>query len=206
MRKLPIFVGSILIYSLYLITPAFSIDSKGAWDLWVVPNKYTINQGERIELAFGLTGFGHIDQSKLKIIAHSEGDTLIQHGQEKGQYDTYAIAPNKTSPPDRFTKIDERAKDTIITVSDYDSGFGKLFLTPKSPGNKRLTLNATFFIPNDGWHSAKYEFDYHVNTWAEDHQTGITVISVICTILAVGFIPTLGERLRLFFKNKFKKH
>lgn len=193
------------ILSLFASTSANS-ESKGTWELWVVPNKYTINQGERVELAFGLTGYGNIDQSKLKIIAHSEGDTLIQHGEEKAMFDTYAITPNKTSPDDRFTKTDDRAKGTIITVSDYNSDFGKLFLTPKSTGNKKLTLNATYFIPDDGWHSSNYDFEYHVNTWAEEHQTVITIISILSAILAIGFLPTFGSWCLGTLKNKLNKN
>lgn len=203
MRSLMFAILSILI-TLLASTSAKS-ESKGIWELWVVPNKYTINQGERIELAFGLTGYGNIDQSKLKIIAHSEGDTLIQHGEEKAMFDTYAIAPNKTSPADRFTKTDERAKNTIIAVSDYNSDFGKLFLTPKSTGNKKLTLNATYFVLDDGWHSSKYDFEYHVNTWAEEHQTFITIISILSAILAIGFLPTFGSWCLESLKNKLDK-
>lgn len=200
MRSLKFVILSTM-FTLLASTSAIS-ESKGVWELWVVPNKYNINQGERIELAFGLTGFGNIDQSKLKIIAHSEGDTLIQHGEEKAMFDTYAIAPNKTSPADRFTKSDERAKNTIITISDYNSEFGKLFLTPKSTGNKKLTLNATYFIPDDGWHSSKYYFEYHVNTWAEENQTFITIISILLAILAIGFLPTFGRWCLETLKNK----
>ncbi len=190
---------------LITITPAMSLESKGVWELWVVPNKYTVNQGDRIELVFGLTGYGNIDPSKIKIIAHSEGDTFIQYAEEEGQYDTYAIAPNKTTSTDRFTKIDERAKDTIITVSDHNSGFGKLFLTPKSPGNKRLTLNATFFVQDDGWHSSKYDFEYHVNTWTEEYQTAITVASIILGLFSISFLPSVGMRLLDRRKNSSEK-
>ncbi|MGC1401337.1 MAG: hypothetical protein WA974_00230 [Thermodesulfobacteriota bacterium] len=195
MNQLRIVFGVSVVALLISVTPVISVESKGVWELWVVPAKYTINQGERIKLTFGLTGYGNIDQTKIKIIAHSEEDTLIQYGEDKSQYDTYAIAPNKTSPPNRFTNQDERAKDTIITVSDYNSGFGQLFLTPKSSGNKKFTLYATFFIQDDGWHSARYDFEYHVNTWTEEHQTGITIASIILGLLSISFLPSVGMRL-----------
>jgi len=192
------------IFILFNSTPSLS-ESKGVWSLWVVPNKYTINQGEWVELTFGLTGFGSIDQSKLKITAYSETGTFIQHGEENGQYDTYAIAPNMTSPINRFTKAEERAANTIITISDHNSGFGKFFLTPKSPGDKKLTLIATYFVTDDGWHSSRYDFDYHVNTWTEEHQTFITIISILSAILAIGLLPSVGERVFRSLKEKFKK-
>lgn len=190
---------------LFTIDPALSLDSKGAWDLYVVPNKYTINQGERVELVFGLTGYGNIDQSKLKITIYSEADTLIQYGDYPARYDTFAIAPTIKSPSDRFSKPEEITKGSIILASDSNSGFDKLFLTPKSSGNKRLILNATYFIPDDGRHSAKYEFDYHVNTWAEENQTCIIIISIVVGLLSISFLPSLGMYILSPNKRKTNK-
>jgi len=195
MNRSLVVIGFLLFFSLLTINPALSLDSKGAWDLYVVPNKYTINQGERIELVFGLTGYGNIDQSKLKITVYSEAYTLIQYGDYPARYDTFAIAPTIKSPSDRFSRPEEITKGSIILASDSNSGFDKIFLTPKSSGNKRLTLNATYFIPDDGWHSAKYDFDYHVNTWAEEHQTGITIFSIVIGVLSVSFLPSIGMKI-----------
>ena len=196
-----IVISFLLFFSLFTINPTLALGSKGAWDLYVVPNKYTINQGERLELVFGLTGYGNIDQSKLKVTVYSEADTLIQYGDYPARYDTFAIAPTIKSPPDRFSKPEEITKGSIILVSDSNSGFDKLFLTPKSSGNKRLTLNATYFIPDDGWHSAKYEYDYHVNTWAEEHQTGITIFGIIIGVLSISFLPSIGMKILGLDKN-----
>lgn len=206
MNRSLIVTSFFLFFSLVTINPALSLDSKGAWDLYVVPNKYTINQGERIELVFGLTGYGNIDQSKLKITAYSEADTLIQYGDYPARYDTFAIAPTIKSPSDRFSKPEEITKGSIILTSDSNSGFDKLFLTPKSSGNKRLTLNATYFIPDDGWHSAKYEFDYHVNTWAEEHQTGIAIFGIIIGLLSISFLPSIGMKILGSNKNTPNNH
>jgi hypothetical protein len=189
------FIIFFVMFNLLTIAPAIS-ESNGVWNLWVVPNKRTINQGERVEIDFGLTGYGNIDQTKLKIVVYSEQDTLIQRGgEEKAKYDTYAMAFNEKVLPDRFTKSEELVKNSIILISDHNSRFGKLYLWPQSSGNKRLTLNATFVIPDDGWHSAKYEFDYHVNSWVEEHQTTITIVSIIFGLFSISFLPSLGMRL-----------
>jgi hypothetical protein len=200
----------LLLASPSIITSAIAAPSSGAWNLWLVPEKYTINKGEKLWIDVGLTGCGNIDPLKLKITAYSEMDTLMQeYGKEPPEFSVIAIAPSKISPLDRFTKKSEREIDTIILASDYNSGFRRFYLCPKSSGNKKLTLIATFFIEPDGWQTAKSEFDYHVNTWTEKHQTGITLTFIFCGILAIGLFPSIGERIvkRIMrsFENKPNK-
>jgi len=207
--KLVIFIIMFNLFS----APAAMSESKGAWELYVIPQKYTINSGEELKLKFGFTGYGDIDPIKLKIVACTEANTVIKY-QDKTSfnnsdtYTTFTLFPNLNNPAYASvftTKQPQTPNYSIALTTDYDSHFDALKLFPKSPGNKKLTLIATYFIKGDGWHTTKYDFEYHVNTLAEEYQTLITIISIVCAVLAIGFLPSFGERCLLSLKNKFKK-
>ena len=118
---------------------------KSAWQIWIVPNSYTLDKGDTNEIAFGITGYGPLDPLNLKIVANTEENTLIKYGDSPFQFDTFLIAPNEQSPKDRFTKKVAKHPNNINLQCEGDdpNGFSHLFLTPQTSGDKKLTLIAT---------------------------------------------------------------
>jgi hypothetical protein len=167
-------------------------DSKeGSWEIWIVPSKYTVNIGETLDIVFGLTGYGDLDPMNLKVVAYTEGKTLIRYGNSSSQFDTYLIAPNDSAPKDRFKSKLSSYPNNILLKSDYNSDFGHLFLTPSTHGDKKLTLIATYSTDGQHWKTTSRELNYHVNSWSERYQTWLAVIGVTLAFLAIGPGPLL---------------
>jgi|SRR5665213_285335 len=173
---------------------------KSDWQIWIVPNSYTLDEGDKLNIVFGITGYGPLDPLNLKIIAYTENNTLIQYGDDPGQYDTYEIAPNEQAPKDRFTKKNAGHPNNIVLQTDQDSQFGHLFLTPQTSGDKKLTLIATYSPDGVSWYTTSREFNYHVNSFSEQHQTVLTIIGIILAFLAIGPGP-----IAIGFWNALKK-
>jgi hypothetical protein len=110
---------------------------KSDWQIWIVPNAYTLDEGDTLHIAFGITGYGPLDPMNLKVIAYTEENTLIKYGDNPAQFDTFLIAPTEKAPKDRFTKKVAGYSNSILLQSDSDSQFGHLFLTPKTSGEKK---------------------------------------------------------------------
>lgn len=209
MKLQKIILAVIVISFFTTLSPALSSESNGAWELYVVPEKYTINLGEELKLGFGFTGYGNIDPLRFKVVAYSENDTVIQYKDSRSSknFNTFTIYPiNNDASSTRFTKRQQSVPDyTIALLTDYDSQLDWLKLHPESSGNKKLTLIATYFVQGDGWRTTKCEFDYHVNTRVEEFQTLITVISIILALLSISFLPSVGMRICGAHKNKSDK-
>ena len=174
---------------------------KSDWQIWIIPNSYILDEGDTLHIAFGITGYGPLDPTNLKVIAYTEENTLIKYGDEPAQFDTYLITPTEQAPKDRFTKKVAGYSNSILLQSDSDSQFGHLFLTPKTSGEKKLTLIATYSPDGVSWDTTSREFNYHVNSFTEKHQTCLTWLAIIGIFAAVCSIPTFSEIL----KNKLCK-
>ncbi len=177
---------------------------KSAWNIWIVPNSYSLNEGDTLKIAFGITGYGSLKPSNLKIVAYTEENTLIKYGDSPAKYDTYVIAPNENSPSDRFTRKIEGYPNNIILNSDYHSGFGSLLLTPKTSGDKKLILIATYSPDGSSWFTTSREFQYHVNSFYEKYQTELAILGIILAFLAIGPGP-IAISIYNFIKKKINK-
>jgi hypothetical protein len=84
----------LILFWVALSSNAFG-QQKSDWQIWIVPNSYTLDEGNRLHIVFGITGYGPLDPLNLKISAYSKEDTLIKYGDNPTQCDTYLIAPNE---------------------------------------------------------------------------------------------------------------
>ena len=185
----------------FLVSASFA-QQKSSWEIWIVSNTYTLNQGETLDMVFGITGYGPLDPVKLKICLYSEENTLIKYGKEPAQYDTYIIAPSDSAPKDRFTKMDSRTSpNQIVLECDHNSQFGHVFLTPETSGDKRLLMIATYSSDSLSFYTTSREFNYHVNSFTERYQTHLTLSAIFLGLVAIPFVGNLME----FLRNKFKK-
>ncbi len=189
---------TILILITLLFTALASYcQQKSSWQIWVVPNTYTLYEGDTLKIAFGVTGYGKLDPTNLKIVAYSETNTLIKYNDNPGQNNIYAIAPNTKASKDRFTKKDQRADpQQIILESDHNSDFGTLFLVPQASGDRKLTLIATYSPDGDSWYTTSREVNYHVNSFVEEHQTLLTLSTIFIGLLAIPVVGSILDSLK----------
>lgn len=151
-----------------------------SWQIWVIPNKYTINLGDRLDLMFGITGCGSLKH--LKIVSYSEETTMIQYGNENGQYFSYYRVVK--SPEKLFTKKINDGIDTIALLTDLIPPFEKLHLTPKTSGDKKLLMIATYSPDGKNWYTTSRELFYHVNSFVERFQTPLTLFTIFLALIA----------------------
>lgn len=191
-----------LAFLLILFCSVSVSQQKSSWQIWIVPNTYNLNEGDTLHLVFGLTGYGPLDPINLKVAAYSEANTLIKYDAAPGQFDTYLIAPDNRAPKDRFTKKDPGANpDQIILQSDHNSEFGHLFLIPKSSGDKKLTLAATYSPDGISWYTTSRDFGYHVNSFTEQYQTLLTLLTIFFGILGIPIVGRLISALESRLKT-----
>ena len=193
----------LMLILLFFATDASICQQKASWQIWIVPNTYTLNCGDTLHVAFGITGYGSLDPIHLKVAAYSEENTLIKWGNQPGQYEVYIIAPEENAPKDRFTKRDPKAHPhQIILESDHNSEFGCLFLIPKTSGDKKLTLIATYSPDSISWYTTSRELNYHVNSFTERHQIMLAIAGIVVALLAIG--PSVFKGYILPFCRLFK--
>jgi hypothetical protein len=172
---------------------------KSDWQIWIVPNSYTIDRGDKLHVVFGITGYGPLDPRNVKIIAYSEENTLITYTTNSSQFNTYLVTPGEQTPKDVFTKkVDPKY---IFLESDHSSPFGYMFLTPQTSGDKKLTLIATYSPDGTSWYTTSRELNYHVNSFIEKHQTFLAIAGIALAFLAIPFFNDFYNCV----KKKFNK-
>lgn len=200
-------------YILLIILPfCFSFSQqKSSWEIWLVPSSYTINKDDSIHIAFGLTGYGPLDPTNIKITVYSDTSTsIINNGQ---RFDTFLFAPKPNTPKNLFSKPDPRADLTQkLLESDYNSGFDKIAVVPRTAGDKKIIFVATYSPDSISWFTTSREFNYHVNSIYEQNQILFTVLGLVLALFAVGplndiylFFKAMLKDIYLFFKAKLKK-
>ncbi|GEM_PF-5998049 len=180
-------------------TPCVSYES--AWELWIVPDKYTINTGETIAITFGLSGYGELDPANIKIVAYSEKDTKLSYGDRDSSYEVILIALKPSTEKNIFRKKIAGYLDYPFLKTDSESPFDKLFIQPSSYGNKKVTLIVTYSIDGKSWQTTSKEFDYHVNSWTEEYQVHLAIFGLIIAFFTLGpgpFAISFGK----FIANK----
>ncbi|MDD4603851.1 MAG: hypothetical protein PHF97_08600 [Bacteroidales bacterium] len=182
---------SILIFLLSEIN-AFS-NCNGAYDIWIIPEKYKINEGDSIRIRFGITGYGDIDIYKSKFCIYSEKETLISmEGSMDKRYEIFTsfltpIPGAKTHLYDINDK--ENIVQGIVLKSDYLTSFKDVIAFPKTTGDKKLVFIFTYRC-GDEWKTISKEFNYHVNTWSEENEKTLSVIYLFGAILTfLAFTP-----------------
>lgn len=173
-----------------------SDSTEGSWEIWLVPNKYTINKGETLVIAYGITGFGDLDPTNIKITAYSEETTLLRAGKDTAQYDSYTLGLNASTPKDIFRTKRPGFPGYNYLISDQKSDFAKLYVIPSSSGDKKITLIATYLADRMHWKTTSRELNYHVNSWEEQHQTGLTILVLLVAIFTL--ILTLSPDALVF--------
>jgi len=185
------FISAIFIFSFFHVYS----QQQSSWQIWIIPDRYTINLGDTLKLVLGISGYGELDPINLKITAYSEHNTAITiMGDPSWQYDTYMITSTDKSPKNRFIKKNERYPNSILLHADYDSGFDKLLLKPVTNGDKKLILIATYSPDGKNWYTTSRELSYHVNSWVEKYQTWLAVLSLVSIFLAFPFFNVILSR------------
>lgn len=176
-----------LIFILFLFTSTIFCQQ---WQVWLIPDKYVIDKNETLKIYFGITGYGKLEPTNMKIGIYSETGTQFHHGSSPVEYDMYFITPNVDAPKDRFQKIDPKAPKSIILKSDSDSDLGAIFVTPKDDGDKNITFILTYLDENNCWQTSKTEFKYHVNSFSEEYSTALSFLQIIAfAITLLAFVP-----------------
>jgi len=179
----------------------------GQYDIWIIPDKYEINEGDSIIVRFGITGFGDIDIYKSKFCIYSEKETLIStEGSTDKKYEIFtSILTPKPYAETHLYDINDKNNivQGIALKSDYLTSFKDIIAFPKTPGDKKLVFIFTYYCGEE-WKTVSNEFDYHVNTWSEKNDKIVNVFYLLGTILTfLAFTP--NNYLSRFFKWLYKK-
>ncbi len=186
---------------LIMLTTATCLSNESAWELWIVPDKYTINKGETIAITFGLSGYGDLDPANIKIVAYSEKDSKLSYGDRDSSYEIIFIALKPSTGKNTFREKFDGYPDYLFLKTDSKSPFNKLFIQPSSSGDKKVTLIATYSTDGKSWQVTSKEFDYHVNSWTEEYQVALAVIGLIIAIFTLGPGPFAASFAK-FITNK----
>ncbi len=185
----------------------------GAYEIWLIPEKYKINEGESIRVRFGITGYGDIDIYNSKFCIYSEKETLIAiDGSTEKKYEIFTSILNpipgaKTPLYDIYNK--ENVVQGIALKSDYLTDFKDIIAYPRSSGGKKLVFIFTY-KSGEEWKIISKEFNYHVNTWSEKNEKYLSWVYLFGAILTfLAFTPNnyLSSFLKkCFLKLKNKRH
>lgn len=158
---------------------------KCSWEIWTIPDRYSINWHEEFSILIGVTGYGDVNPNKLKVTLYSENDSKIKsEGESDYKNNTYILAPDPSNNSLLTKKIEHGNGDHIFLNVDQSSAFKKMHIKPGSPGQKRLEIVLTYF---DGgfWVTKKYELNYTVMTFSQKHETSIAAIAIIAGVVSI---------------------
>jgi hypothetical protein len=170
-----------LIYLFLFLNLTGVCQQSSSWEIWIVPSKYTVDKLETLELAFGLTGYGPLNPNLLKIVAFCDSSTKMRYGDSTNLYDKYFIGL-VNAPKNIFTERMNNLPNNIFLKSDTAAIFDHLYLTPKTPGDKVLTIIATYSPDSINWYATAREFSYHVNTFGEKYQTFLIIAGLLFAV------------------------
>ena len=171
-------------------TNAFS-NCNGAYDIWIIPDKYKINVGESICIRFGITGYGDLDIYKSKFCIYSEKETLISiDGTKKYEIFTSILTPIHGAKSNLYDiNNKENIVQGIVLKSDYLTAFKDVVVFPKTAGDKKLVFIFTYKCGEE-WKTISREFNYHVNSWSEENEKILSIIYLIGAVLTfLAFTP-----------------
>ena len=182
---------------LIIITLISGINSfpncNSAYKIWIIPDKYSIDDGDSIKIRFGITGYGEIDIYKSKFCIYSEKETLIlMEGTNEKKYEIFtSILTPVPGPKSHLYDIYDTTNiiQGIALKSDYLTSFKDIIAYPKTPGDKKLVLIFTYNCDGE-WKSITKEFNYHVNSWSEKNDKLLNVFYLFGAILTfLAFTP-----------------
>jgi hypothetical protein len=173
----------------FIIISLFDIAS-AEWTLWVVPESRSIDVGDSLKIIFGVTGGGYLDPYNLKVTLYSETDSLMKkEGDETGQYDTYAVLLNKSIPKDVFHKLNidvpPVANQELLFEAEQKTPFAPIYITPKSPGDKKVKIILSYKDVDGNWRSISEEFSYHVRSFAEQYEKIGFLLAIVVALIGI---------------------
>ncbi|MBF0553645.1 MAG: hypothetical protein HQK96_03715 [Nitrospirae bacterium] len=143
----------------------------------------------------GLTGYGALDPMNLKIAAYSEITTLLIYGAGGARYSCMVMGLDSGINQNLFTSKPSNHEYNIFLKSDYSNKiFSTLSVIPKTSGDKKITLIATYSPDGESWYTTSREVSYHVNSWTEKYQTWLAIASLISIILAFPLFNVIISR------------
>ena len=187
------FMKKFLVVLFSLINLNVISQQKSSWQIWVSPLKYTINLKDTMIVAFGLTGYGNLTPSNLKIVAYSEGTTMISF-ENKLKSSIFIIGKDSSITPKNFFNR-RNPNYPLFLETDGSKNFDPIYLIPKESGEKRLLLIATYSPDGTNWYTTSREVSYHVNSWAEQHQGLLIFLGILTSLFALPFIDKLINKL-----------
>lgn len=159
--------------------------SKCSFELWCIPQSYSINWHDDMSFIVGVTGFGQLDVNDLKITIYSDDDSKLKsEGEKEFKNNTYIIGGNPEQKNLYQEKISHSGHNHLFLKTDQDTVFKRMYVKPGSPGQKRVELVLTYFDGTD-WATKKSSFDYKVMTFAEKHSTILSVLAIIGGVVTV---------------------
>ncbi len=183
---------------------AFSSDALAEWNMWVIPEKRVINKNESLRFKYGVSGGGYLDPQEMKVTIYSEYDSKLKMIDVDEQYEMFASIFKITTENDMFTKtvndLPSNVPNDIFFEAERSSPFKTMWVTPESPGDKMIILILSYKDQNGSWLTVSKEFNYHVNSLAEQHEWWLTPVTIISIV--VGIWANLIGNLRRKKKEK----
>jgi hypothetical protein len=126
-------IKKVLPFILTLISLNVICQQKSSWQIWIVPDKYTIYLKDTLHVLFGITGYGPIEPCNFKIMAYSEKETLIRYGHNAFQRSILKFFLLKEL---KDYLIKYKDPNSIATNLDDYSVFEKIYLVPEESEDK----------------------------------------------------------------------
>ena len=175
-----------------------STTSRADWAIWVLPETREVKPHQALRFNFGVSGAGNQLPGDFKVTIYSELDSQLRSEGGQGQYEMYAVTLKEDVPIDMFTKTDPKDPRRLIREVEGQTPFTPMYVTPKSPGEKTVTLILSYRKAGDQWATNSTQFHYHVPNWVERNQLWITILAVALTLIGLwkDAISGIWRRLR----------
>ncbi|MEW6602364.1 MAG: hypothetical protein AB1499_15435 [Nitrospirota bacterium] len=176
------------LFLLFIIT-SLGYTAYAEWTLWVVPESRSVDTTKPLKFVYGVTGGGYLDPQNLKVTLYSEADSMLKKENGPGEYESYSILFPEGTPTDIFQKnptdLPSNVNKTILLDAEQRTPFDPMYVTPNSPGDKKVRLVMSYKDNNGNWHSTSEEFSYHANSFAEKYETYGFVIAIITALIGI---------------------
>jgi len=128
---------------------------------------------------------GALRPGDVKVTIYSEADSMLKPVGREGKYEMFAIMLGDSTPEDTFARVEPQDPRGLLLKAEGKTPFNSMYVIPKSPGDKTVTLFLTYKSADGEWRTDTTAFHYRVPAWTESNQTWFTVLVVVAALVVI---------------------